>query len=265
MRARRSLVRLAALVAIVAPASCARSTAGRAPAAPAKSTTELTAAAAPTTPTDGLFRYVADEATFQDCATGKSYQVVMDADYMSTQYAYTSAAVREPGAPMMIKALVHVVETPHVGDRERHPMVVIDRLVQASNDTSTCPAASFGPSSIATHRWRLVELDGQPVAEDATQKWPRPTIVLNARDQTFAGFSGCDDLHGRWTTPDGPGDRGRLDLAGVVAVPRGCTPSQRDDALVRALEQTQRFEVTGSRLVLYDDKGPRARFEAQED
>lgn len=268
MRARVCLSRLGVLGAIAASFACGRpGPTMPPPQPPAQATTEVTAGAPPAqTPVTGLFRYVADQATFQECTTGKELQVSMEADYLNTERAYTSAAAASPGAPMVIKAFVHVVQRPHATDPERHSMIVIDRLVETSNDTSACPAAKPAAASLWSTRWRLVELDGKPVPEPGAQPWPAPSIVLDEREQSVTGFAGCNDMRGSWRLPEGvtgARDRGRLALSSVATTRRTCAASTLETDFLRALEQTRRFEVSGSTLVLFDDSGPRARFEAQ--
>ncbi len=79
------------------------------------------------TPTDlrlglqGMFRYMADAARFEECRTGRSYPVAMEADYLRLERAYIEAAKPAPGAALMVS---------FEGDIARRPAVEGDALVQ---------------------------------------------------------------------------------------------------------------------------------------
>ena len=49
----------------------------------------------------GMFRYMADAARFEDCLTGRSYPVAMESEYVKLERAYLEADKPEPGAPLM--------------------------------------------------------------------------------------------------------------------------------------------------------------------
>jgi copper homeostasis protein (lipoprotein) len=69
----------------------------------------------------GIFRYMADAAHFEECRTGRSYPVAMEADYLRLERAYIEAAKPAPGAPLMVS---------FEGDIARRPAVEGDALVQ---------------------------------------------------------------------------------------------------------------------------------------
>lgn len=265
MRLDARVVVLGAVAAIACSSGCGRPapvTPPPQPPAPAKATTEITSAASPREPTTGLFRYDpdAETATFQDCTSGRTFPVLTTEDYLSTQTAYTSATAGSPGVPMRIKAYVRVVQVPYVGGRERHDMIVIDRLVETSTDTSTCRAAAEQAAPpLAVTRWRLVELDGRQVAPASAEPWPTPSLVLDEQ-HGLVGFAGCNDIRGRW---GGATEQGQLSFQDIVATRKTCSASATEADFLRALAQTRRFEVSDRTLVLFDDSGPRARFEAQ--
>ena len=49
----------------------------------------------------GEFRYLADSATFTDCATGLRWQVAMTADYLAMERNYQQYR-SAPGAPLLV-------------------------------------------------------------------------------------------------------------------------------------------------------------------
>jgi len=49
----------------------------------------------------GMFRYMADVARFEDCLTGRSYPVAMEDEYVKLERAYLKVDKPEPGAPLM--------------------------------------------------------------------------------------------------------------------------------------------------------------------
>jgi copper homeostasis protein (lipoprotein) len=87
------------------------------------------------TPTDlsltlnGMFRYMADAARFEDCLTGRSYPVAMEGDYLRLERAYTETAKLEPGAPLMARFEGNITRRPAMEGAGLIPTVVVSRFI----------------------------------------------------------------------------------------------------------------------------------------
>ncbi len=236
--------------------------------------TEITSAAVPARPTmRGLFRYRADAASFEDCATGRRYPVAMEGDYLRLERQSASTRAAGPSQPEDAGLVATVVG--HVEPRMRaagegetiaEDTLVVDRLVGTTTDTSGCTAAieDDGKKALTSTRWVLVEIDGRPVAPDADPNAQPPSLVfVDGSARRVSGFTGCNNVSGRWSN----GGSGTLSVEGLTSTRRACASEERnrtESALLAALGAARRFEVIGSTLVLYDDQGPRARFQVAE-
>ena len=122
------------------------------------------------------------------------------------------------------------------------------------------PAASgAGDARLRGTWWRLVELEGTPALPGSSAE-REPHLVLGADTTSASGSTGCNRFSGRFTLM---GDRLRL---GPLATTRmACVDdalNRQEQALVRALEATDRAAVEGTTLRLWAGERLLARFVA---
>lgn len=74
----------------------------------------------------GLYRYMADAAVFEDCATGERYPVLIEAEHLEVERAYLLER-DEPGAPLLLTARFTVVSrAPEPGMPERSHLRIVE-------------------------------------------------------------------------------------------------------------------------------------------
>ena len=76
----------------------------------------------------GQFRYMADAARFEECLTGRSYPVAMEADYVALERAYLGAR-EAPGAPLMASFDGRIALRPPMEGPGPVLTVVVDRFI----------------------------------------------------------------------------------------------------------------------------------------
>ena len=59
----------------------------------------------------GLYMYMADAATFEDCSTGKRYPVLIEMAHIEVERNYLRSR-ESPGQPMLLTARFAIVERP---------------------------------------------------------------------------------------------------------------------------------------------------------
>ncbi len=59
----------------------------------------------------GMYRYMADAAVFEDCATGVRYPVLIEAEHIEVERGYLALG-EPPGAPVLLTARFEVVDRP---------------------------------------------------------------------------------------------------------------------------------------------------------
>jgi copper homeostasis protein (lipoprotein) len=86
---------------------------------------------------DGMFRYMADAARFEDCLTGRSYPVAMEGDYIKLERAYLGADKPEQGTPLMVSFEGDITLRPAMDGGALIPTGVVRRFIKIEgNDAS---------------------------------------------------------------------------------------------------------------------------------
>lgn len=101
------------------------------------------------------------------------------------------------------------------------------------------------PERIGTRQWKLVRLNGSPVASSSTA-----FLELNAEQTLFSGHTGCNRMFGGVDI-----QARRVDFSNVGTTRMACIEPrarQVESAFVKALENVDRFRLRGSTLELYD-------------
>lgn len=103
-------------------------------------------------PMSGLFRYMADAARFQECLTGRSVAVAMEADHPALEAAYLAARA-EPGASVLVKVEGRFAERPKMEGDGNEAMLVVDRFL-GIEEGKNCPMADADLRKTPTGGWR---------------------------------------------------------------------------------------------------------------
>lgn len=146
----------------------------------------------------GEFRYLADSATFTDCASGMRWPVAMTADYLALERNYLQSR-RAPGAPLLVIFTGRIEMRPAMEGPLREQMVV-DRFASSQIGT-ICELAASEKGSVSARLkdtyWKLIELDGAKIVLAPTQQ-REVRITLASEGARLFGFSGCNQLVGAY-------------------------------------------------------------------
>ena len=208
----------------------------------------------------GMFLYFADAARFTDCASGRSWPVAMEGDFLALQRAYLEARP-EPQAGALPTALMARIEA-RIADRPRMegegtpPTVVVERFLSLSPG-ETCERTR-AQASLRNTYWRLVSLAGESINPEEGRR--EPYLLLRLDAPRFAATAGCNHLLGGFETA-GTVLRFRPGPSTTMACPVGLEARER--ALIAALGETASFRLSGTALVLLAEDGRTlATFEA---
>jgi copper homeostasis protein (lipoprotein) len=203
----------------------------------------------------GMYRYMADAAIFEECATGRRMPVAMEADNAALERGYLEAGAT-PGAPMM--ALVEgriALRMPMEGPGPV-PTLVPERFLRMAPGES-CPPR-FATAPLEGTAWHLVSLGGEAVVPG--ERRPGPNMTLDAAASRVAGSDGCNRFMGGFQRDGDKLSFGQL-ASTMMACADGMEAAQRFTA---ALGATRRYRAMGVHLDLYDAAGTAvARFEAR--
>jgi heat shock protein HslJ len=126
------------------------------------------------------------------------------------------------------------------------------------------PSGTVGSESESTKiatledtHWALLELNGKPITVKVNDEVPY--LELNSKKASAYGFGGCNRFFGSYQASEGSL---KFDAMGAtrMACPDGMNQEQE---LFTVLASTTRYEIHGSKLLLFADKTLVARFEAR--
>ena len=202
----------------------------------------------------GMYSYMADASSFLDCATRERWPVAMEGDNIALERAYRQAK-SAPGAPLLVTVQGRLESRPKMDGRGKETNLIVDRFIRTW-PRETC--GSMTKANLENTRWELLELDGKTIT--VTVKDKAPYLELNPEKASAYGFGGCNRFFGSYETTDRT-----LQFSTMGATRMACPEGMdQEQAFFRALDSVRRYEVHGSKLLLYSDAGLVARFEARD-
>lgn len=200
----------------------------------------------------GMYSYTDDIWVFEDCATGEQWPVAADEE-IDFEKAYMTAK-RRPGDPLLITVEGRLDVLRKREGRGKETTLIIERLVRVW-PRETC--GSMTQVSLEDTYWALLELHGKTITVTSNSK--APYLQLNSNKGSAYGFGGCNRFFGSYQVK---GDSLSFGAMGStrMACPEGMDQEQE---LFDALRTTTRYEIHGSKLLLFAGKALVARFEAR--
>lgn len=200
----------------------------------------------------GMYRYMADAGLFFDCATREQWPVAMEADNAALERAYGKAKV-EAGSPLLVTVEGRLEPRRKVDSRGTETNLIVERFVR------TWPRETCGGMTVVAledTRWALLELNGETITVDVNDN--APYLELNSKKASAFGFGGCNRFFGSYEA------NGRsLSFSALGATRMACPDGmQQEQELFTALGATTRYEIHGSKLLLFADQAIVARLEA---
>lgn len=112
-------------------------------------------------------------------------------------------------------------------------------------------------NEITDRRWKLVELDGKPVADKINGK--EPFILLQKSDHRYSASGGCNGLGGTFTLQD----HGRIKFSQGMSTMMACENMEIENGLNKVLVTVDNYSLSGDDLSLNKARmAPLARFKA---
>ena len=200
----------------------------------------------------GMYSYMADAGVFMDCATREQWPVAPEGDNAALERAYGEAEIA-PGSPLLVTVEGGLDMRPKVDRRGKETTLIVQRFVRTW-PRETC--GSMGQATLEDTRWALLELNGRTITVEVNDK--APFLELNSKKASAYGFGGCNRFFGSYETSGQSLTLGALGST-RMACPEGMDQEQE---LFTVLGTVTRYEIHGSKLMLFADKKLVARFEA---
>jgi uncharacterized lipoprotein YbaY/heat shock protein HslJ len=203
----------------------------------------------------GMFRYMADAATFTDCLTGQRWPVAMEGDYKTLEAAYLKN--RRQSADGLLATLEgQVAMKPGMEGGQPTPTLVVERYIGIwPGETCGAPQAT---SPLLETYWKLTRLGDQPVI--VAEKQHEPSLIFRTKESRVTGFGGCNNLTGIYAL-----NGNEVLFSRIAATRRACLQgTETEGTLLKALARVRTWKILGQHLELYDAGGNLlARFEAR--
>jgi len=200
----------------------------------------------------GMYSYLADAGIFVDCATRDRWPVAAEADNAALERAYGKAKI-VPGSPLLVTVDGRLDSRPKVDSRGKETTLIVERFVRAW-PRETC--GTMQAVALEDTRWAFLELNGETITVEVNDK--APYLELNSKKASAYGFAGCNRFFGSYETAGSSLKLGALG-ATRMACPEGM---EQEQELLTAIGSTTRYEIHGSKLLLFADKRLVARLEA---
>jgi copper homeostasis protein (lipoprotein) len=202
-----------------------------------------------------MLTYVADQARFTECLSGRDYPLVHDGDYEALEHAYLAAGA-EPGGPIMASFDGGIVQEPNASGDGSVPMVLVERFVGVWPG-ETCERTTDAASLTNTY-WKILRLGETDVA--AGEGRHEPNLILRQGASRFTATVGCNQLTGSFKLQDD-----RLSFGPAAATMMACQEplDKWERQLGAVLAATTGWRIDGQTLELLDPSGvPLALFQA---
>ena len=208
----------------------------------------------PRLPMRGMYEYMADAGLFTECLTGQRWPVAQVEDNLALERAYLRARSR-PAEPVLVSLEAGVEVREDMEPDVRRPMLVPYRFMGVSPGAAC--AERFATLSLEDARWRLTQLQGEPVLSGEGLRVPE--LMFDGNGHRLYGSDGCNRLTGSYEL-----ERGQVRLDPVGATRVTCPD---DDGMQRRfaemLARVESWNLLGRQLEFYDARGQRlARLEA---
>ena len=205
----------------------------------------------------GEMIYFADVARFTDCASGRSYPISTEGDFLKLQEAYRLAA-KAPGAPIYVTFEGALAPRPRMEGEGQQATVIVRRFLGASPQRS-CARAHAAATLENTH-WRIVKLGDQPIAAAPGGREPYLLLREDKGQKRVSATVGCNQIIGGFVSSGGS-----LRFSQSASTMMACPPPLDvwERKLIDALTATRESRISGATLEFLDATGaPVAVFEA---
>lgn len=209
----------------------------------------------PRTRLTGMYRYLADAGTFEECLSGLRLSVAQEGENAALEAAYL-AARSQPGAEVKVELRGRIVSRPRLEGKGEHWVLLVEAF-ERIRPGENCGARGSTSSLEGTY-WKLTRLGDESVTPDPKAR--EPHLVLEAKAGRVTGWSGCNRLTGTYTR-----EGAALRFVPLASTRMACPALEMERAFLEALERVATWRLRRHELVLCDALGqPVARFEARE-
>lgn len=204
----------------------------------------------------GMYLITAETPSLTECLTGNRWPVLPKGEHLAMKQAYLAQRGQLDKPVLAVMTASFDWRKPETGGPSVESLHIeaFERLWSSETCAADAPAAA----ALLNTRWRVVEIDGQPVRLVPGRH--EPYAQLSSAGNQVRGFGGCNAFSGGFEQ----GSDGMRFLR-LVSTRKSCPGDVlgQEGRLLAALEATASRRVVGDTLQLRDAQGTvRLRFEA---
>jgi uncharacterized lipoprotein YbaY/heat shock protein HslJ/uncharacterized lipoprotein NlpE involved in copper resistance len=207
----------------------------------------------------GEFRYMADAASFTDCASGVRWPVAMTGDYLATERDYLKSR-NIPGSPLIV-TFTGKLEQRAAMDGPPNEQMVIEKF-SGTQSKATCSSetseSGMSTANLQDTYWKLLDINGKKIPIAPSHK-RQIRITLASEGSRLMGFSGCNQLTGTYLQKDNG-----LHFSQMAGTMMACVSPymELESQVLKMLSATTGYRIKGEQLFLLKDDQVIARFES---
>ena len=208
----------------------------------------------PRVPMRGIYHSKADAAVFEECLSGRSFQVARAGDHAALEKASIDSR-RGPGEALMVSLQGRIVHRPAT-EGDALVLTVVPERFTGAWPGETC-GVRIATAELEDTYWKLTRLGNRPVLPGERQR--EPHLVLRSEDHRVSGFGGCNQIMGSYTV-----EGESISFSPVASTMMACAEgAETERAFFAALESVRSWRLAGQHLDFYDEAEELvARFEA---
>ena len=210
----------------------------------------------------GMFRYQADVADIQLCATGARLPVAMEADYRRLEQAYLKAQpAGQTGQPLLVNLEGLITNRPSAEPgRPSQRTLMVERFVGV-HPGQGCPKSNASPApahramaspSLRGTLWTLQALQDSTGPVLIKPPGSPPELLLAVDQERVSGTGGCNRLMGGFRLTDEELSFSKLASTQMACVPDVLAYERRYN---EALTRVRRWSIDKRNLLLHDAAG----------
>lgn len=188
----------------------------------------------------GMYGSSDGKVIFEECSTGKQFEVVEDADGMKLKQEFINTPHGKG------ESLLASIEGVLQGDIEKESLRVEQfNRFYPEQDCS----GQQEKSTLTGTRWQLIEVEGKFIEIDP--EVTTPYFILEAKDNKVKGHAGCNRFFGTYLV------KGDVFVFNKIAATRMLCPkgSVVEDQFFDGLDATEAYRIEGNILLLQDKYG----------
>lgn len=189
----------------------------------------------------GMLSYGAGNAVMAECESGQSFAVTGDAEYRRLVQTYLNTPHGHE-EPLLVSMEGKLEDT-----AEGNEQIVVERFKRfyPNRDCDGNPTRANFTDTF----WRLIELDGEKVQLKMEEQ--RLFFLLDSKEKILKGFGVCNSISGTYLV------KGEVFLIKRLHTTRMACPGRVhiEATFLRALDDTETYQVIGDLLLLYDKAG----------